>query len=113
MLIFVIYRGMQECFKKYPEIYGAELADDDEDAAAAAPEGDAAAAPLADAAQESTAPAELPAESVAPKEEEERIVVQPKKAEDATDVNVEEKQVVPKEVEPKVEENKAEKAVQA
>lgn len=97
---------MQECFKKYPEIYGAELADDDEDAA---PEGDAAAAPLADAAQESSTPAELPAESVAPKEEEEeRIVVQPKKAEDATGVNVEEKQVVPKEVEPK-----AEKAVQA
>ena len=24
------YRGMQECFKKYPEVYSAELADDEE-----------------------------------------------------------------------------------
>ncbi|CAM1510921.1 Fc.00g084340.m01.CDS01 [Cosmosporella sp. VM-42] len=27
------FQGMQECFKKYPEIYGAELADDDDEGA--------------------------------------------------------------------------------
>jgi intermembrane space import and assembly protein 40 len=27
-------RGMQECFRKYPEIYGGELIDDDENAEA-------------------------------------------------------------------------------
>ena len=25
-----IYRGMQDCFRKYPEVYGAELADEEE-----------------------------------------------------------------------------------
>ena len=40
---------MQDCFKKYPEIYGAELADDeDEGASEGIPETDGA-APLADA----------------------------------------------------------------
>lgn len=30
------YRGMQECFRRYPDVYGAELEDDDEADAAAA-----------------------------------------------------------------------------
>ncbi|KAH7324834.1 hypothetical protein B0I35DRAFT_348099 [Stachybotrys elegans] len=34
------FQGMQECFRKYPEIYGGELTDDDEE------EGAAAAAPI-------------------------------------------------------------------
>ncbi|KAK4213415.1 mitochondrial intermembrane space import and assembly protein 40 [Rhypophila decipiens] len=34
------FQHMQDCFRKYPDVYGAELADDeDEDAPAAAPEG--------------------------------------------------------------------------
>ncbi|WYZ44728.1 hypothetical protein EsH8_VIII_000044 [Colletotrichum jinshuiense] len=52
------FQGMQECFRKYPEIYGAELADDDE-----APEGaqptldanaDASVAPSTPAVQDKT-----------------------------------------------------------
>ncbi|EAW11952.1 coiled-coil-helix-coiled-coil-helix domain-containing protein [Aspergillus clavatus NRRL 1] len=31
------FKGMQECFRRFPEVYGAELEDDDEAAAAAAP----------------------------------------------------------------------------
>lgn len=34
MVVLTVYRGMQECFREYPEIYGAELADEaDADAA--------------------------------------------------------------------------------
>lgn len=85
---------MQECFKKYPEIYGAELADDDEEEGVA---------PEADAAQQS-APAELPSDQI-PQQKEERVVITPKKAEDATDkndVNVEDQQLF----EPKKDEEK-------
>ncbi|KAF4982205.1 hypothetical protein FZEAL_2089 [Fusarium zealandicum] len=41
------FQGMQECFKKYPEIYGAELADD-EDGAPTPDFGDEQPAPAAD-----------------------------------------------------------------
>ncbi|KAE8378480.1 hypothetical protein BDV26DRAFT_261514 [Aspergillus bertholletiae] len=44
------FKGMQDCFRKYPEVYGAELEDDEEGAPtpAPAPEGEAQdAAPLA------------------------------------------------------------------
>ena len=81
---------MQECFKQYPEIYGAELADDEEEGA---PETDAA-APLADAQKVAT---ESPVEAVKQSEATSApTVVEPKKAQDATDANnkVEEKQAV-------------------
>lgn len=95
------FQGMQECFKKYPEIYGAELADDDDEEGAA---------PEADAAQQS-APAELPSDNIPQQKEEERVVIRPKKAEDATDengVNVEDKRLVEPKDEGKGEEKKAE-----
>ncbi|OGM50918.1 intermembrane space import and assembly protein 40 [Aspergillus bombycis] len=42
------FKGMQDCFRQYPEVYGAELEDDEEGAPAPAPEGEAQnAAPLA------------------------------------------------------------------
>ncbi|GJN76392.1 mitochondrial intermembrane space import and assembly protein [Purpureocillium lilacinum] len=55
------FQGMQECFRKYPEIYGSELTDDpaDEEAGSAQPEGDVQALREAhpeSAAQETKAP---------------------------------------------------------
>lgn len=47
---------MQECFKKYPEIYGSELADDEDDEA---PADLGSEAPLADRQQPRDTPAEL------------------------------------------------------
>lgn len=32
-----VYRGMQDCFRQYPEIYGSELADEDDEAEGPAP----------------------------------------------------------------------------
>ena len=43
-------RAMQDCFRKYPDVYAAELADDQEEDDAAAPTEDAAAEPRANAA---------------------------------------------------------------
>jgi intermembrane space import and assembly protein 40 len=73
---------MQDCFRKYPEVYGSELADD-EDEEAPAPEG--ALAKTEDGAKpaEKTAPA-TPAE--------EGKAELPKKATDATEANEEKKQ---------------------
>ncbi|KAG9258760.1 intermembrane space import and assembly protein 40 [Emericellopsis atlantica] len=48
------FSGMQECFRQYPEIYGAELADDEE----ADTEGAAAASPEASTAAQPKAPAD-------------------------------------------------------
>ncbi|KAF4125508.1 mitochondrial intermembrane space import and assembly protein 40 [Geosmithia morbida] len=50
------FQGMQDCFRKYPDIYGGELTDDDgsSDAPAPAPASDA---PIALASDASTAPA--------------------------------------------------------
>ncbi|KAH6989137.1 hypothetical protein BKA56DRAFT_629043 [Ilyonectria sp. MPI-CAGE-AT-0026] len=56
------FQGMQECFKKYPEIYGAELADD-EDGAPTPDFGDDEPAPDAQKVQ---AEAEKPVEVAAP-----------------------------------------------
>lgn len=53
---------MQECFRKYPEIYGSEL--EDEEAEAEAGEA-AAAAPATKAAPSEAAPSEAPAAPVA------------------------------------------------
>jgi intermembrane space import and assembly protein 40 len=60
---------MQTCFKQYPEIYGAELQDDDDDDAAPVPavEGEDAKPALADAhvEPETSSPQEAPAATLA------------------------------------------------
>ncbi|KAM0261389.1 hypothetical protein ACHAQJ_002241 [Trichoderma viride] len=53
------FQGMQECFRKYPEVYGSEL-EDDAEAEAETEEAAAAAAPAA-----AIAPSETPAEALA------------------------------------------------
>jgi len=63
---------MQDCFRKFPEIYGSELADDEDEAAAPAPEGAEALAKTEETTAQPT-----------PKAEE----VIPKKATDATEAN--------------------------
>ena len=62
-------RHMQDCFRKYPEIYGSELTEDDEEEAAQADE----------VAKEIKS-----SEEAAPAKKEEAI---PKKAADATEAN--------------------------
>jgi len=42
---------MQDCFRKYPDVYAAELADDEEEEGVAAPAEGAAAEPQAKAAE--------------------------------------------------------------
>ncbi|KXX72939.1 Mitochondrial intermembrane space import and assembly protein 40 [Madurella mycetomatis] len=93
------FQHMQDCFRKYPEIYGSELADDDDDdEQAPAPAQDGANAPLATAAenQTSTGAAQPPAPQVkaAPKEKQDAAAETarpaepiPKQAIDATDAN--------------------------
>ncbi|KAK4142241.1 uncharacterized protein C8A04DRAFT_30201 [Dichotomopilus funicola] len=72
------FQHMQDCFRKYPDIYGAELADDDEEAGASdAPTKDVI--KDADAEKEVAPPAKGGAEVI------------PKEAVDATDANKEKK----------------------
>jgi mitochondrial intermembrane space import and assembly protein 40 len=61
--ILIFCRGMQECFRKYPEIYGAELADDEgDDAGATHDDGDPATQPNSLDSSKSSLPAsDLPA----------------------------------------------------
>ncbi|GAB1318418.1 Oxidoreductase [Madurella fahalii] len=91
------FQHMQDCFRKYPEIYGSELADDDDDEQAAAPAQDGADAPLAMPAENQTstgaAQPSTPQAEVAPKERQEAAAEAakpreslPKQATDATDV---------------------------
>ncbi|KAJ5577710.1 uncharacterized protein N7459_006674 [Penicillium hispanicum] len=54
------FKGMQDCFRQHPDVYGAELDDDDEAQGAAAPEQQPAAA-------EATAKAELSESELVPK----------------------------------------------
>lgn len=76
---------MQDCFRKYPEIYGSELTDEEEEDGAPAPEGAAAAAKTTETeTSTSAAPPAVAAEKAAPKPAEEGL---PKKAVDATDAN--------------------------
>lgn len=69
---------MQDCFRKYPEIYGAELADDEEDAGASD-------TPAKDATKDAGVEKE-----VVPSAKENAEVI-PKEAVDATDANKEKK----------------------
>ncbi|KAL2132053.1 hypothetical protein VTI74DRAFT_4282 [Chaetomium olivicolor] len=80
------FQHMQDCFRKYPEIYGSELADDEDEEGA--PAAAAAAAPAA-STEEVTGVADKPAESVekaAANETKEQEVI-PKQAVDATEAN--------------------------
>jgi intermembrane space import and assembly protein 40 len=77
------HRHMQDCFRKYPEIYGSELADDD-DEAAPAQEGAEALAKEEDVKGVADAPA--------PVQKVEEITGIPKEATDATDANEGKKQ---------------------
>ncbi len=65
---------MQDCFRKFPEIYGSELADDDDEA----PAQETAEPVLAELAEQTATPVES-------KKDVEEIL--PKKATDATDAN--------------------------
>lgn len=58
------FQGMQECFKKYPEIYGAELADDGEDGA---PVPDFGEEPVAESADVQKSTPEVVTPEAAPK----------------------------------------------
>jgi intermembrane space import and assembly protein 40 len=88
---------MQDCFRKYPEIYGSELADDDEgEAAAPAQEGaealQAKPAETQASAGETKPPASREGDAVAPKKSaitptETRSDGVPVKAVDATEAN--------------------------
>lgn len=89
---------MQDCFRKYPDIYGSELADDDDDEQASAPAQDGADAPFVTAAENQTstgaAQPPTPQAEAAPKEKQEATVETakpagpiPKQAIDATDAN--------------------------
>lgn len=80
------FQGMQECFREYPEIYSAEIADDEEaDAAAANAEGaaPAAAEKAATPASEETKPAEPKAEPKEQKKPETKAAEQTPAAADA------------------------------
>ncbi|XP_006461166.1 hypothetical protein AGABI2DRAFT_221721 [Agaricus bisporus var. bisporus H97] len=46
------FKGMQDCFRRHPEVYGDEIMDDDEEEEAAAPAGTPEKAPVADELQE-------------------------------------------------------------
>ncbi|KAK4446960.1 mitochondrial intermembrane space import and assembly protein 40 [Podospora aff. communis PSN243] len=99
------FQGMQDCFRQYPEIYGAEIADADEEGESSAPEADV---PLAKEGSDSSASftsnseqSELVAAPVTPavpvaeakkeageeKKEEQELPEIPKKAHDATEAN--------------------------
>ncbi|KAK0620861.1 hypothetical protein B0T14DRAFT_522280 [Immersiella caudata] len=100
------FQHMQDCFRQYPEIYGAEIADADEEGESAAPAADA---PLAKEGSESSAPSTATSEQpeatselvkfAAPvaevkketseekKEEPEAMTETPKKAHDAAEAN--------------------------
>lgn len=77
---------MQDCFRKYPEIYGSELADDDEEA----PAGEAAEAPLAKSTETQQPAGEAAPAVVEAKKQAEEII--PKEATDATQANKVKKQ---------------------
>ncbi|KAJ4285935.1 Oxidoreductase [Collariella sp. IMI 366227] len=82
------FQHMQDCFRQYPEIYGAELADDeDEGVPAAVPPAAEESAAVADKAAEKAAEVEdkLVEKAVALEKEEETVV--PKAATDATAAN--------------------------
>jgi intermembrane space import and assembly protein 40 len=77
---------MQDCFRKYPEIYGSELADDEDEEGAPAQEG-AGAEALAQT-KETPAPAPGAAEPASTKATEKKDGEGiPKQAFDTTDVN--------------------------
>lgn len=103
---------MRDCFRQYPEIYGAELEDDDDDEAPApaagtgagegeAPESNAPrSAEKSPKIEESAAPTQPPVDKTEPvqadvtepvQEKAEESTVIPKKAVDATDANIEKK----------------------
>lgn len=105
-------RGMQECFKQYPEIYGAELADDEDDAEPV--EGGAeVASPAQKVATESAGETvEKTVSDSIPVRGDEDVSISPEKAVDATPANGEVKEetkpeVKAEKVEKKIEEQKA------
>ncbi|UPL04213.1 hypothetical protein LCI18_015147 [Fusarium solani-melongenae] len=88
------FQGMQECFKKYPEIYGAELADD-EDGAPTPDFGDEQPAP--DAQKTSTEPIAQSTQTPPPQEvQKESPKAQPEAAPVEKKPEVEKKQEEPK-----------------
>lgn len=93
-------RGMQTCFRQYPEIYGSELNDDDDDETVVAPEG----IEVATKAPESDAKS---AEQAEKDREVQKLVgdIQAKKKKEAGE---EKKEQAEKKVEQKVEEKKVE-----
>lgn len=119
-LVANIYRHMRDCFRKYPEIYGAELEDDDDDDGAAPPApgaesgGDDSlpepskpqpveksptvedstppAQPPADATESAQEPAQELKEAKQEAKQEDAETTIPKKAVDATDANTDNKQ---------------------
>lgn len=83
-------RHMQDCFRQYPEIYGAELADDeDEGAPAAAPPAGEEGAAVADKAVEKAA-------GLADKAVEKAVEIEDKLVEKAVALEKDEKTLVPK-----------------
>ncbi|KAK4644027.1 Oxidoreductase [Podospora bellae-mahoneyi] len=94
------FQGMQTCFRQYPEIYGSELNDDDDDETVVAPEG----IEVATKAPESDAKS---AEQAEKDREVQKLVgdIQAKKKKEAGE---EKKEQAEKKVEQKVEEKKVE-----
>jgi intermembrane space import and assembly protein 40 len=78
---------MQDCFRKYPEVYGSELADDDEEAAPAEDGAQALAKTNENQTTASAAPTAAPTEKAVPQPAGTKEEVIPRKAVDATDVN--------------------------
>ncbi|KAK4121538.1 hypothetical protein N657DRAFT_647705 [Parathielavia appendiculata] len=73
------FQHMQDCFRKYPEVYGSELADDEDEEAAPAPENT-----LAKVEDGQAKPVQ---EKTAARAEKEERAKPPKPATDATDAN--------------------------
>lgn len=53
-MLMILSRGMQDCFRQHPDVYGAELEDDEEAPGAPAPEQQPAAAEAAELSESET-----------------------------------------------------------